>query len=167
MTEEEKTRVFLSLGTNLGDRKGNLESILALLPPKVQVLQTSSIYSTEPWGYSDQPDFLNQVLLAETELDPFELLSFVKEIEKKVGREPTFRYGPRMADIDIILYGNQIVDSEELQVPHPRFQERSFVLVPLAEISPELQIPGSNRTVGELLEELDQDGVVLYQDRTL
>lgn len=166
MNPEEKTLVILSLGTNLGDRKGNLESVLALLPPMVEVLQSSSIYSTEPWGYPDQPDFLNQVLLAETELDPFELLSYLKEIEKEVGREPTFRYGPRMADIDIILYGNQIIDSEELQVPHPRFQERSFVLVPLAEIAPDLQVPGTNRTIADLLEDADQAGVELYQDRT-
>ncbi len=164
MTSEQMYPVVLSLGSNLGDRKGNLESILASLPPKVNVLQVSSIYQTAPWGYTDQPDFLNQVLLAETSLDPFALLAYLKEIEEKVGRKPNFRYGPRKADIDIIFYGNRIIDADELQVPHPRYQERTFVLVPLAEISPELPIPGSDQTVSELLEGMDQAGVELYQD---
>ena len=163
MTSEVMYPVVLSLGSNLGDRKGNLESMLASLPPKVNILQVSSIYQTAPWGYADQPDFLNQVLLAETSLDPFDLLVYLKEIEIKVGRKPNFRYGPRMADIDLIFYGNRIIDAEELQVPHPRFHERTFVLVPLAEISPELLVPGSNQTVAELLESIDQDGIELYQ----
>lgn len=164
MNSEDKIPIILSLGSNLGDRKRNLESILNLLPPEVSVLRASSIYQTAPWGYTDQPDFLNQVLLAETALDPFDLLAYLKGIEAKLGRKPNFRFGPRLADIDLILYGDQRIDTEELQVPHPRFQERSFVLVPLVEICPDLKIPGSERTVSELLGELDQDGVGLYQE---
>jgi 2-amino-4-hydroxy-6-hydroxymethyldihydropteridine diphosphokinase len=164
MPAEGQTPIFLSLGSNLGDRKHNLESILRILPPDVEVLQASSIYQTEPWGFSDQPEFLNQVVMAETRLDPHGLLVYLKGIENTIGRKPTFRFGPRLADIDIIFYGDQIVDTEELQIPHPRFQERAFVLVPLAEIAPDLQIPGSDHTVAELLVGLDKEGVVPFQE---
>lgn len=164
MPAAEKNLVYLSLGSNLGDRKGNLESILKLLPPAVEVVQTSQVYRTEPWGFSDQPDFLNQVVLAETHLDPLELLAYLKRIERKVGRKPSFRYGPRLADIDIIFFGDRIVDADVLQIPHPRFQQRAFVLVPLAEIAPDLKVPRTDRTIAELLGDLELNGVELYQD---
>ncbi|MEJ2412654.1 MAG: 2-amino-4-hydroxy-6-hydroxymethyldihydropteridine diphosphokinase [Anaerolineales bacterium] len=165
MPASEKTPVYLSLGSNLGDRKGNLESILNLLPPAVEVVQTSQVYRTEPWGFSDQPDFLNQVVLAETHLDPLELLAYLKSIEREVGRKPNFRYGPRLADIDIIFFGDRIVDTDVLQIPHPRFQQRAFVLVPLAEIAPDLKVPGTDRTIAELLEGQELKGVELFQDQ--
>jgi 2-amino-4-hydroxy-6-hydroxymethyldihydropteridine diphosphokinase len=164
MPAAEKTPVYLSLGSNLGDRKGNLELILKLLPPAVEVVQTSQVYRTEPWGFSDQPDFLNQIVLAETHLDPLELLAYLKRIERKIGRKPNFRYGPRLADIDIIFFGDRIIDKDVLQIPHPRFQQRAFVLVPLAEIAPDLQIPGTDHTIAELLEDLELNGVELYRD---
>jgi 2-amino-4-hydroxy-6-hydroxymethyldihydropteridine diphosphokinase len=164
MQSNQKTPVYLSLGSNLGDREGNLEAIRAALPPEVEVRQASSIYITEPWGYTDQPDFLNQVLLAETKLKPQDLLVHIKDIEKAIGREPGVRYGPRLADIDIILFGNVLLEEEGLIIPHPRFKERAFVLVPLAEISPDLRVPGTDQTVNELLQGVDTSGVALYQD---
>jgi 2-amino-4-hydroxy-6-hydroxymethyldihydropteridine diphosphokinase len=164
MIDIELTPVYLSLGSNLGDRKSYLESVQSGLPPDVLVRQASSFYETEPWGYSFQPEFLNQVLLVETHLTARELLNYIKDLEAKIGREPSFRYGPRLVDIDIIMYGDQIIQEPDLKIPHPRFQDRAFVLVPLAEISPELMIPGTENTVMDLLKEIDLSGVHLYQE---
>jgi 2-amino-4-hydroxy-6-hydroxymethyldihydropteridine diphosphokinase len=164
MMDQKLTPVYLSLGSNLGDRKSLLESVQSALPPDILVRQASSLYETEPWGYLDQPDFLNQVLLVETHLSAMDLLSYTKALEKEIGREPNFRFGPRLVDIDIILYGDQIIQEPGLEIPHPRFQERAFVLVPLAEISPELKIPGTDRAVMDLLEDVDISGVQLYQE---
>lgn len=164
MQSNQMTPVYLSLGSNLGDRDANLEAIRAALPPEVEIRQVSSIYVTEPWGFPDQPDFLNQVLLVDTQLNPQDLLAYLKGIEKQIGREPGVRYGPRLADIDIIFFGDVLLEEEGLIIPHPRFRERAFVLVPLTEITPDLQIPGSNQTVKELLQGVDTSGVALYQD---
>jgi 2-amino-4-hydroxy-6-hydroxymethyldihydropteridine diphosphokinase len=164
MKETKLSPVYLSLGSNLGDRKSHLESVQLFLPPDVVVRQASAIYETEPWGYSCQPDFLNQVLLVETHLSARELLIYVKELEAEIGREPSFRFGPRLVDIDIILFGDQIIQEPDLEIPHPHFQDRAFVLVPLAEISPELLIPGTDLTVSDLLEEADISGINLYQE---
>ena len=164
MVENEVIPVYLSLGSNLADRQSNLAAVQTALPPEVVVRKSSSLYETEPWGFIDQPDFLNQILLVETRLSARDLLSYIKGLEIEIGREPSFRFGPRLVDIDIIFYGDQIIQEPDLEIPHPRFIERAFVLVPLAEISPDLVVPGTDRTILDLLDELDTSGVHPYQE---
>jgi 2-amino-4-hydroxy-6-hydroxymethyldihydropteridine diphosphokinase len=164
MTENGMVSIYLSLGSNLGDRQSNLEAVRFALLPDVVIRESSSIYETEPWGYPDQPDFLNQLLLAETTLSPRELLEFIKDLERSIGRKPSFRFGPRLVDIDIIFYGNQIIQEPGLEVPHPRFSKRAFVLVPLAEISPDLIVPGTDLKIIDLLDGVDASGVHRYQE---
>ena len=151
--------VYLALGTNLGDRQANLEAALDALSSQIRLLDESAIYQTAPWGYEDQPDFLNQVVRAETTLSPRESLAFVKRVEEQVGREPSFRYGPRKIDIDILFYEDWIVDEDDLIIPHPRLHQRAFVLVPLADLAPDLCHPELKSTVLEMLKEVDTTGV--------
>ncbi len=151
--------VYLALGTNLGDRQANLEAALEILSFKMRLVAESPIYQTAPWGYEDQPDFFNQVVRVEMILTPRQLLSFVKSVEKQVGREPSFRYGPRKIDVDILFYEDWIVEEDDLTIPHPRLHERAFVLVPLADLAPELFHPKLNRKVAEMLENVDTTGV--------
>jgi 2-amino-4-hydroxy-6-hydroxymethyldihydropteridine diphosphokinase len=154
--------LYLSTGSNLGNREQNLASALAALTDIISVTAVSSIYETEPWGYADQPAFLNQVLEAQTDLLPLELLAHVKNIETSLGRQPTFRNGPRLIDIDILSIGSLVLDTPELVIPHPRMQERAFVLVPLAEIAPAWVHPVFRLDIKSLLEKVDASGVKLY-----
>ncbi len=163
MDHHQSERIYLSLGTNLGNRELNLDAVLKDLPPEVFILERSPIYQTAPWGYLDQPDFLNQVLLVETTLSPQGLLEHIKGIEENIGRKPSFRYGPRKVDIDILFYGDRIIQDEVLEIPHPRIKDRAFVLVPLADIDPGLVYPGTDLSVTDLLLDVDQTGVNLYQ----
>ena len=151
--------VYLSLGTNLGNRAANLRGALAGLLPHTRVLRASPVYETEPWGYTDQPAFYNQVVEAETRLDPVDLLKQLKRLESDLGREPTFRYGPRLIDMDVLFYDDQIVQYDSLQIPHPRMAERAFVLVPLADLAPDLVHPVLEKPVRELLKHVDQTGM--------
>ena len=164
MKENKPERIYLSLGTNLGNRELNLESIKQELPPQVKIMDCSSIYQTEPWGYLNQPDFLNQVLAVETSFSPHELLVYVKDVEQKIGRKPNFRFGPRIVDIDILFYGDRIILEEDLVVPHPRIRDRAFVLIPLAEIDPDLIYPGTDFSISDLVLNVDPTGVDLYQE---
>lgn len=156
--------VFLGIGSNLSDRKGNLQKAIAGLQRNLQVKQISKIYETQPWGFTDQPAFLNQALSAETEFEPFELLTEIKAIEKEVGRTPTFRYGPRVIDIDILFYDDLILNEEALTIPHPMLAERAFVLVPLDEIAPQFIHPLLQQTIHELVQKVDQNGIVLFNE---
>jgi len=153
------TLIYLGLGTNLGDRARNLHAAQAALPPQVEVLRASRVYETAPWGYSDQPRYLNQALQARTGLAPLDLLAYVKVIEARLGRKPSFRFGPRLIDIDILFYGDQVIDLPELIVPHPRLPERAFMLVPLAELKPGLRHPLLGLTVSQLAARVDTAGV--------
>lgn len=157
--------VFLALGSNQGDRMGTLAQARQLLQSNVQLTWVSSIYQTPPWGYLDQPAFLNQVVRGMTLLSPHKLLAFLKWIEKALGRVENFRYGPRVIDLDILLYAKRIIRSQQLQVPHPRMHERAFVLVPLNEVVPDLILPDVGQSVSELLNKLDTSGIEVVQKK--
>ena len=148
--------VYIALGTNLEPRAAHLDKALELFHSLsgVEVKRVSSIYESKPVGYLDQPDFLNLVFEAETELLPLDLLDSCQTIEQELGRVRTIRFGPRTLDVDIALYGVESIDEERLTVPHPRMQERSFVLLPLQELNPEYVVPEWNKTVNELVAEL-------------
>ncbi len=154
--------IYLSLGSNLGDRAANLAAAVAALPPAVRLLTCSPIYETAPWGYADQNAFLNQALHAETELSPTGLLAYLKQVETALGRVPSFRYGPRRIDLDILFYDNLILQSHALSIPHPRLHERAFVLVPLADLAPGLVHPFLGKTIAELLAAADCSGIHPY-----
>ena len=151
--------VYLALGTNLGDREANLSRARNLLSDKVNIINASPIYITPPWGYEDQPDFLNQVLEVHTKLTPRSLLRFLQKIETKMGRLKTFRNGPRLIDIDILFYGQRVIKGSKLRIPHPRLHERAFVLVPLKDIAPDFIHPILRLTVETMLSKLDVKGV--------
>ena len=144
-------KIYLALGSNLGDRMSNLASAVERLSRKITIKKISSVYETEPVYYKEQPLYLNAVLSAVTELAPFELLRFVKSIESDLGRQPSFRNAPRTIDIDILFYGDRVVQIEELTIPHLGIAGRAFVLVPLAEIAPKLVHPVLQKKVSELL----------------
>ena len=147
--------VYLSLGSNVGDRPANLRAALDALPPAgVLVRQVSSLYETEPVDFLDQPWFLNCVVEAETEMEPHELLQSLRAIESQLGSQKEFAKGPRKLDLDILLYGAETIATPDLQIPHPRMLHRRFVLAPLAEIAPNLQHPSWPATVSTLLSRL-------------
>lgn len=154
--------VYLGLGTNLGDRLSNLKTAVATMQPHIVPDDCSAIYETPPWGYEDQPAFLNQAVRGRTGLAPLELLERLKKIEARMGREPDVRYGPRIIDLDILFYDHMILESERLAIPHPHLAERAFVLVPLADLKPELRHPLLNKTVRDLLAEVDTAGIKWY-----
>lgn len=137
------TAVYLSLGSNIGDRKDYLSRALQALDnlQQTQVCQVSSFYETAAWGKTDQDDFLNVCCRIETDLKPQKLLSYCQKIEKKLNRVRHEHWGPRTIDIDILLYGQQTINDDNLKVPHPYMTERAFVLVPLLEIASQLTLP--------------------------
>jgi 2-amino-4-hydroxy-6-hydroxymethyldihydropteridine diphosphokinase len=144
--------IFLSLGSNLGDREQNLREALARLGAVgVRILRVSSVYETEPLEVREQPWFLNVVAEAETGLFPKQLLARIRKIEAGMGRKRLRPKGPRTIDIDIVLYGGSVISTNELTVPHPRLEERRFVLEPLVELSPDLRHPVTRRPLRELL----------------
>ncbi|HAE62425.1 MAG TPA: 2-amino-4-hydroxy-6-hydroxymethyldihydropteridine diphosphokinase [Eubacteriaceae bacterium] len=132
--------IYLSLGSNVGDTKKNIEEALKMLSEKIDIIKVSSFYETEPVGYADQDWFLNIVLKAKTDLVPLELLEFCKGIESKMKRVKTVRFGPRVIDVDILLYQDFSSDEDVLTVPHPRMKQRAFVIVPLFEIEQDLKV---------------------------
>jgi 2-amino-4-hydroxy-6-hydroxymethyldihydropteridine diphosphokinase len=152
--------VYLALGTNLGDRRANLQAALEALPPSVVVRRASPVYETPPWGMTDQPAFLNMVVEAETEQSPEELLAHLKHLETILGRTPSVRYGPRLIDMDILFYEDRVIDSPGLTIPHPSLHERAFVLVPLADLAPDLIHPLLGKTIRDLLTGVDASGIV-------
>jgi 2-amino-4-hydroxy-6-hydroxymethyldihydropteridine diphosphokinase len=155
-------RVFLALGSNLGKRSENLRLAIDAFEPDIRVIKCSPVYETPPWGYEDQPEFLNQVVEAYTDLSPGMLLEKIKAIEEKVGREKTFLYGPRTIDIDIIFYDQEIVSSPPLIIPHTHMAERGFVLKPLADIAPDFIHPVLGEKVSSLLTKIDLEDIKFY-----
>jgi 2-amino-4-hydroxy-6-hydroxymethyldihydropteridine diphosphokinase len=151
--------VYLALGSNLGDRLANLKQAIDSLTPQMEVKAKSSVYETPPWGYEDQPKFLNQVVKAKTYLDPEPLLKHLKRLEVALGRQASFPNGPRLIDMDILFYDDLILNTSVLVIPHPRLQERGFVLLPLMELSPDLVHPLSKKSVREMVAQCDVGGI--------
>ena len=155
-------KIYLALGSNLGDRPANLRAAIAALPPAVRTLAQSPIYETPPWGLTDQPAFLNMVLKVETHLAPLDLLAHLKHLESELGRLPAVCWGPRLIDMDILFYDELILKIPELTIPHPHLQARAFVLVPLADLDPGLVHPLLGKSVSQLLSAVDVTGVKRY-----
>ncbi len=161
--------VAIGLGSNLGDRAANLDFGHRRLADFVESMLISSLYETEPVGDTEQPRFLNAVVVGQTHLSPHQLLSQLQDAERAAGRRRgRRRYGPRTLDLDLLLYGSERIDTPELVIPHPRLAERAFVLVPLAEVAPDWPVPGTGRTgetVASLLSRIDPDGVYPVEAR--
>lgn len=143
-------RVYLSLGSNLGDREAHLRAALHALQHVLTVRRVSSLFLTDPVGVTHQPEFANLAVEADTSLEPLELLREVKRVEREVGRRPTFRWGPRVVDLDILLYDDRVLETPELTIPHRELSRRAFALLPLAEIAPDVRHPVERRTISDL-----------------
>jgi dihydropteroate synthase len=150
----EVAEVYIGIGSNLGDKTANISKSVQMLSEFATICQISSLYETEPEGQK-QPDFLNCVIKAEVGAGPVELLGILKDIEKRIGREPAPRNGPRTIDLDLLFYNNQAINTPDLIVPHPRLHERVFVLVPMAEVAPSFFHPTLRKSMRQLLAELN------------
>ena len=161
---QEGIITYLGIGTNLGDRAGNVRTALRKLEdlPTIQLGRVSSLYESAPVGVTDQPDFLNLVAAARTSLGPLALLDALLHIENQMGRVRTQRWGPRVIDLDLLLYGGERVSLPELTVPHPRLHERAFVVIPLAEIAPALTLPGSEKKVSDIADSFSREGNIRH-----
>jgi 2-amino-4-hydroxy-6-hydroxymethyldihydropteridine diphosphokinase len=157
--------VYLALGSNLGNRLANLKNAISNLPPQMEVKKKSLVYETPPWGYADQPAFLNQVVMAKTYVEPDALIGHLKRLETVLGREPGFQNGPRLIDLDILFYDDQIIETESVIIPHPRLHQRAFVLVPLNDIAPDLVHPALGKTIGDLLLDVDRLNIDEYKGK--
>ena len=159
-------RVILALGTNLGDRVKNLRSAHEALGADFELGNCSRVYETQPAYVPNQPRYYNQICLAATQWPPLEVLHRLKTIETEIGRVPSVRYGPRLIDLDLLFYDDLVMDGPDLVLPHPRLAERAFVLVPLAEVAPDLVHPRLQLTVAQLLARLgDTRGAVWPAER--
>jgi 2-amino-4-hydroxy-6-hydroxymethyldihydropteridine diphosphokinase len=157
-----KVRIYLALGSNLGDRLQTIESGMELLKSRVSELSISKIYETEPWGITDQPAFLNACVGGFTTLSPTNLLKFIKEIEITLGRKKRIKWGPRELDIDILFYGERIINESDLVIPHPFLHQRSFALVPLKDLAPDFIHPVIKKSISSLLEELGNEELPIF-----
>jgi 2-amino-4-hydroxy-6-hydroxymethyldihydropteridine diphosphokinase len=160
LSGRSEDRVYLGLGGNLGDPEASMAAALGILDEdaRTRVVAVSSLYRTPPWGKTDQPDFLNAAAEIRTSHPPRALLALCLDAERALKRERRERWGPRVVDIDILVFGDRSVHEAGLDIPHPRMLERAFVLVPLAEIAPDLEIMG--KTVSERLAAIDTAGIV-------
>lgn len=156
--------LFIALGTNLGDRVANLAEARRRISQHFPLIRTSHLYETPPWGITDQPAFYNQIIETCTDTDPLDLLHLVKRMEVEMGRVPGLRYGPRLIDIDLLVYGERVLETADLSLPHPRLFERAFVLVPLAEIAPDLIPPTQTLSIAALCSRLDTSGILRLEE---
>jgi 2-amino-4-hydroxy-6-hydroxymethyldihydropteridine diphosphokinase len=161
------TRVFIGLGSNLGDRERFIRQAVEEIArmPETRLVRVSSLYDSEPVGVQDQPVFLNAVGIFETELEPRELLWHLQLVERRLGRVRAKRWGPRTVDLDILLYGDLVIEQEDLVVPHPELENRAFVLIPLFELDPELVHPGTGQKIREHLKATRARGSVRYKGK--
>lgn len=157
--------VYLALGSNMSNRLANLKNAISNLPPQMDVKKKSPVYETPPWGYTDQPAFLNQVVMVRTYMDAENLLGHLKRLETALGRESSFENGPRLIDIDILFYDEEVIDSPPLVIPHPRLHQRGFVLVPLNDIAPDLVHPVLEKPVSEILLDVDRLNIREYKGK--
>jgi 2-amino-4-hydroxy-6-hydroxymethyldihydropteridine diphosphokinase len=160
MTNFDNHIVYLALGSNMGNRKENLKEAIAALSPQLDVKAKSHVYETPPWGYENQQNFYNQVVKAQTYLEPEPLLKHLKRLETALGRKETFLYGPRVIDIDILFYDDLVLNTPLLTLPHPRMHERGFVLLPLMDIASDLVHPVTQKSVRDMLAACDLAGIV-------
>ncbi len=155
--------IYLGLGSNLGDRRGNLRAAIDKLAEKIALVALSDIYESEPYGVGEiQPRYYNMALRGATEIAPLELLAFAKSIERELGREPDTHNMPRPIDVDILLYGTAVHESPELSIPHPRMHERAFVLAPLSQIAPLTAHPTFNVVIAELEDRLEDRATAVW-----
>jgi len=157
-------KAFVGIGSNIGDRMGNCLKAISMINDVdgCSVIKRSSFYRTEPIGYKDQNWFVNCIILVETKFSPYELLMQLQEIEKSMGREKGIKWGPRLIDLDIIMYDNLIMDNGKLTIPHPLMHKRRFVLIPMNEIAPSVIHPVLNKTIKEILNSLSEDGQAVF-----
>lgn len=154
--------VYLALGSNLGERLENLKQAVASLSPQMVVKAKSHIYETPPWGFEDQPMFLNQAVKVQTYLDPEPLIKHIKRLEIALGRRESFQNGPRSIDIDILFYDDLVLDTLVLTLPHPRLHERGFVLLPMMDIAPDLVHPVTQRSIREMAASSNLSGITQF-----
>ncbi|MDE5977760.1 MAG: 2-amino-4-hydroxy-6-hydroxymethyldihydropteridine diphosphokinase [Turicibacter sp.] len=158
-------KAYLGLGSNMGDKKRYLYEAIQMLNhhDQVGITQLSSLYETAPWGYVDQDIFMNLVVEIETALEPLELLNLCQQIENELGRIRKFKWGPRVIDVDILLYDGEVIECERLIVPHPYMTERDFVMIPLSEINPQLMINGQK--VQELAQQFNLEALKMVSKK--
>jgi 2-amino-4-hydroxy-6-hydroxymethyldihydropteridine diphosphokinase len=150
-------KTYLCLGSNLGNKEENINTAIILLKKELNITKTSALYKTEPTNYENQDFFLNQVIEVETNLTIEQLFTFTSQLEQTLGKDIKVRFGPRTIDIDILFYNDEIINTEFVQIPHPRLHERKFVLIPLSEIAPNLIHPIIKKNIKELLNCLEND----------
>ncbi|MFJ7851094.1 2-amino-4-hydroxy-6-hydroxymethyldihydropteridine diphosphokinase [Peribacillus sp. NPDC097206] len=157
---------YLSIGSNMGESFDTFQRAFQLLSedPHIKLVSCSSLYETDPVGYTDQDCFLNAVIKVETDLTPEDLLRACMQVEQELGRKRNVRWGPRTLDLDILLYNHENVETEILSIPHPRMHERAFVIIPLMELEPDIILPKMNTSLSDLLEKIpDKEGVRLWK----
>jgi 2-amino-4-hydroxy-6-hydroxymethyldihydropteridine diphosphokinase len=157
--------VYLGLGANLGERRATLHAARDRLAPAVTVVRCSSLYETPPWGVADQPSFLNAVCHGQTALSAFELLACLKDLEADLGRTATTRWGPRLIDLDILLFDDLLLDTPTLTIPHLHLHERAFALIPLSEIAPDLRHPRLGVSIAALASTVSTEGLQRLDER--
>ena len=156
-----KQEIYIGLGSNIGDRLANIRKAIELMNKEgIEIIKGSSLYETEPVGYKAQGWFLNSVVKAKTELSPVRLWKRLEKIERSMGRKREIKWGPRIIDLDILFYGNRILNGKELKIPHSELHKRRFVLVPLEEIAPKLVHPVFKKTISELSKDLKDNSLV-------